>query len=324
MASQISVIIPNFNGKPLLARNVPQVISYCPNAEIIVVDDGSTDDSVEFLKKKFPNIKTISHPKNLGFAHAIASGIKESKGDLILLLNSDVSPRPNFLQHAIKYFNIKKNQKKLFALALADVSHEGNHVVIRGRGGAKFKKGFLNHFALTPKFGQTFWVSAGSGLFDRQKFLELGGLDPLFAPFYWEDIDLAWRARKAGYICLFDPQALVDHYHEEGAIRKSYSKFFIKTVSYKNQFLFVWKNISDYLMLSQHILWLPYHFAKALLTLDLAFFPGFLWALTKIPQLILNYPLFTTHLGPQAGEAGRGPHGTVYSLSDREVLAHFA
>lgn len=303
MEKKISVIIPNYNGQKLLSQNLPNVIKNCPECETIIVDDASSDESVNFLKKNFKKIKLIKNVRNLGFARSVNIGVKNAKGKLLLFLNSDVSPRPNFLSFAMSHFK----DEKVFGVALADYSHEDGKIITRGRGRASFSQGFLVHSAADTTRGETFWVSGGASLVDRQKFQQLSGFDPVYAPFYWEDIDLAYRARKAGFICVFEPKSQVDHYHHEGAIAKFHSPFFIKTVSYKNQFLFVWKNISDPLFLMQHLLWQPYHFAKSLLTIDLPFFMGFFWALLHIPKLIFNSQFST--LNPQ--------------LSDREVLKKF-
>lgn len=307
MAKKISVIIPNYNGASLLARNLPQVLKTCQNCEVIVVDDGSTDSSVKFLRQDFPTIELIVNRKNQGFVKSVNRGVQVAKGELVLLLNSDTYPHTNFLKPLAAHFEKVGEESNIFAVACADESYEGGKIVVRGKGGATFTKGFVNHFAANVAPGETLWVSGGSGLFDRQKFASLGGFDPIYAPFYWEDIDLSYRARKAGWLCLFEPKSRVDHYHEEGAIKKTYSPSFVKKVAYKNQFIFVWKNISDYFLLLQHLAWLPYHFAKAVLTFDMAFFVGFIWAILQTPKLIFDYSLLTTH----------------HSLSDREVLARF-
>ncbi len=300
MAQKISVVIPNYNGSNLLAKNLPTVIKNCPGAEIIVVDDASSDNSVSLVRENFKNIKLVSIPVNKGFSNAVDTGVSKANSNLVLILNSDVSLSSDVVKRVITYFD----NPKTFAVALADKSHEGNKIVIRGRGNAKFQKGFLTHFAINPKKGKTLWVSGGSGLFDRNKFMELGGFDRLYAPFYWEDIDLSYRAWKAGWQCFFEPSAQVDHYHEEGAIKKHHSQFKIKSTSYRNQFLFVWKNVSDYSLLVQHLLWLPYHFAKGLVRADWAFFAGFFSALPKVPQLVFNWQM----------ENGK------WEISDREVL----
>ena len=285
MAQKISVIIPNYNGRELLEKNLPNVVKNCLGCEIIVVDDGSTDNSTKFLKS-FKGIKLIAQLKNRGFASTVNNGVKSAKGELVLLLNSDVSPLPGFLDQLAAHF---KDDKNLFAVGAADNSFESGKVVIKGRGGAKISKGFFQHYALSQSGGETLWVSGGSGLFDRQKFISLSGFDTTYAPFYWEDIDLSYRARKSGYYCLFEPAAKVNHYHEEGAIKKTKSESYIKTISYKNQFLFFWKNISDPIYNCQHLFFLPYHFLKATVKGDWAFYKGFFKATLQIPALILNY-----------------------------------
>src|SRR3989344_2625549 len=287
MAKKVSVIIPNYNGKDLLYRNLASVINNCPGCEIIVVDDASQDKSVDLLKKKFKQVKLIENKKNLGFAKSINIAVKH-------FINKD-----------------------LLAVALADFSHENGKIVKRGRGGVNFRKGFINHFKIESKSGDTLWVSGGSGIFDKKKFLILGGFDSIYRPFYWEDIDLSFRAWRLGWRCIFEPNAIVDHFHEEGAIKKSSSDFFIKTVSYKNQFIFVWKNVDDYFLIIQHLLWQPYHFLKALLKLDFAFFAGFFWALLQLPKLALNY-----QSAQPASPAKRGELPD-YKLNVKEVLTKF-
>src|SRR3989344_4365244 len=149
MAQKVSVIIPNFNGRGLLARNLPQVIKHCKSCEIIVVDDASCDDSVVFIRKNFKGVKLVRLNKNQGFAFAANTGAKIASCNYLLFLNSDVAPRPNFLNPALKHF---KNEN-VFAVALADLSHENGKIVTRGRGGAFFSKGFLNHFAAATDRG---------------------------------------------------------------------------------------------------------------------------------------------------------------------------
>lgn len=305
MAQKISIIIPNYNGKDLLAKNLPEVIKNSPDCEIVIVDDASLDDSVSFVKKNFKKIKIISHIKNEGFAKTVNDGVDASSGNFVVLLNSDVAPKTNYLKKSLEKF---AKDKDLFAVGFADLSHEDGKIVTRGRGGASFRRGFVSHFGLDPKSGETLWVSGGSGIFDKKKFLELGGFDSVFAPFYWEDIDLSFRAWQAGYKCYFELDSKVEHFHEEGAIRKSKAAFFIKAVSYKNQFIFVWKNISDPLFLVQHIVWFPYHKLRALLTFDWAFFVGFFWAISQIPAMMLDIKYLSS--GSR--------------MSDKEVISKFS
>lgn len=290
MAQKVSIIIPNYNGRDLLEKNLPLVIQNSPNCEIIVVDDGSKDDSVSLIRKKFKKIKLIVQEKNHGFSFTVNNGVRNSKGELVLLLNSDTAPRAGYLKPLIEHF---KNDESLFAVGISDDSHENDKIVVKGKGGAMFKDGFFLHFALPPEAGKTLWVSGGSGLFSKEKFLELNGLDTIYAPFYWEDIDLSYRAYKRGYYCLFEPKSKVDHYHEEGAIKKTRDEGYIKMISYKNQFIFVWRNISDPIYLLEHVLYFPYHFIRCAIKGEWQFFQGLIKATLQIPQLIINYDKYS-------------------------------
>ena len=285
MAQKISVVIPNYNGRQILEKNLPNVIKNCHGCQIIVVDDGSTDDSVNYLKK-VKGIELLIQPKNMGFAATVNNGVKNASGKLVLLLNSDVTPINGFLNPLAEHF-IKN--PKLFAVGIADRSHEDGKIILRGRGGAAFRKGLIQHYPLSITAGQTLWVSGGSGLFDRQKFLDLQGFDTIYAPFYWEDVDLSYRAHKAGFYCLFEPKSEVDHFHQEGAIRSTKSDKYIRSISYKNQFIFFWKNISEPIYIILHLIYLPYYFVIAAIKFDMPFFVGFLKAALQIPTMILNY-----------------------------------
>src|SRR4030043_2476573 len=108
----LSVVIPNFNGEKILEKNLPKVIEELKSkekykTEVIVVDDASTDNSIVIIKK-FPQIKLYINQKNLGFSSNVNKGVEKSSGDLILLLNTDVYPQKDFLNHLINYFKDEK------------------------------------------------------------------------------------------------------------------------------------------------------------------------------------------------------------------------
>lgn len=301
---KISIIIPNYNGQDLLKKNLPKVfeaISLYKNgkAEIIVIDDCSTDNSIEGIKSlelKIQNylstlssrpkgslkLKIIRNEKNMGFSSTVNKGVKEATGDLILLLNTDVVPKNNFLDPLVKHFK----DEKVFAVGCMDKSIEDGKVILRGRGIGTWKRGFLVHSRGEVNKTNTLWVSGGSGAFRKSVWDYLGGFDELYNPFYWEDIDLSYRALKSGYRILFEPKSIVVHEHEEGAINSTYSNFKVKTIAYRNQFIFVWKNATDLNLQFSHLLWLPYHFLKALIEKDLAFFKSFLMVFFLLPKII--------------------------------------
>jgi GT2 family glycosyltransferase len=285
MKVMFSIVIPNYNGRRLLERNLPEVLKAAKKQgkefEVIVVDDASTDDSVSFLKKKFPQVKIVLHFQNQRFAAACNSGVQIAKGEVVVLLNNDVAPEPNFLLSLLTHFK----DKDVFAVGCREKSKLGNKIIFSGRSEAKFEKGFLIHWrAENQDLSDTFWAAGGSMAVSREKWLKLGGMDPLFRPAYWEDIDLSWRAGKRGWKILFEPKSVVNHNHETTNIM-AFGKKRMKVYAYKNQFLFVWKNGNARMILS-NILWLSYHLLRATLSGDWLFWQGFFMALRQLPELV--------------------------------------
>jgi GT2 family glycosyltransferase len=134
----------------------------------------------------------------------------------------------------------------------------------------------------------TLWASGGSSAFDKKKWIELGGFDESFNPFYWEDIDLSYRAQKNGWMVWFEKESVVHHRHEEGVIRNQYSAENIQEIAYKNQIIFMWKNITDLSLQISHLFWLPYHLLKAFFNFDFSFIKAFVDALLCMVVIIRN------------------------------------
>jgi len=278
----ISVVIPNYNGERILKKNLPKVFDAVGKAEIIVVDDASVDGSLEVLNGFKSRLNVIKNENNLGFSSSINKGVKQAKGDIIILLNTDVVPEKKFLSPLICHFK----DENVFAVGCMDKSIEGDRVVLRGRGIGEWKKGFLVHSKGEIEKTSTFWVNGGSSAFRKSIWEKLGGFNELYNPFYWEDIDLSYRGLKSGYKILFESKSVVIHEHEKGAIKSTYSNLEVKTIAYRNQFIFVWKNITDLNLQLLHLIWMPYYFTKALFGGDLAFFKGFLTAFVLLPKII--------------------------------------
>lgn len=279
---KISIVIPNYNGKELLKANLPRVFESVGDAEIIVVDDASIDGSLGELGDFKSKIKLIANKKNLGFSSTVNRGVKEAKGEIIILLNTDVIPERGFLTPLLSHFK----DEKIFAAGCMDKSTENGKTVLRGRGIGGWKKGFFIHARGEVNKANTLWVNGGSGAFRKSIWERLGGFDELYNPFYWEDIDLSYRALKSGYKIIFEPKSIVVHEHEKGAIKSTYSNSKVKAIAYRNQFIFVWKNITDLSMQLSHIFWLPYHILSAILRKDMAFIKGILSAFILLPKII--------------------------------------
>lgn len=290
----VSIIIPNYNGEELLKENLPKVAdsiaSYKNGSnEIIVVDDASTDASVSVISnfKSHPdqigaNLKFLRNLKNLGFSSTVNKGVKEAKGEIIILLNTDVRPDSDFYKPLLPHFS----DEKVFAVACMDKSVEGEKVVLRGRGIGRWQKGFLVHKLGDPDKDDTLWASGGSSAFRKSIWNKLHGFNEMYNPAYWEDIDLSYRALKSGYKIIFEKKSTVLHEHTKGAIKKRYSAFQIRSIAYRNQFYFVWNNLTDIDLVLEHIIFLPLHFFKAFLHGDMAFFIGFFKAFLHLPNSI--------------------------------------
>jgi len=287
----VSIVIPNWNGKHLLEKHLRSILSVSDRGEVLVVDDGSTDDSVAFLKKNFPEVRIVVKDKHEGFASAVNAGVVATRGDIVILLNTDVVPEKNFLEPLLIHFK----DPAVFAVGCMNKNKEGDRMILRGRGLAWWEKGFFVHKRGEIDNTDTAWVSGGSGAFRKNIWKELGGMDSLFNPFYWEDIDLSYRARKAGYNIFFEPKSIVWHFHEEGMIYQSFSQKLIKTIAYRNQFIFIWKNISDVRLLLSHIFWTPIRIMQALLHGDIWMLIGYWMALARLPRILASRMKSSAH-----------------------------
>lgn len=291
----ISIIIPNYNGEKILTKNLPFVLAAAKEykngkVEIIIPNDPSTDKSKDVIADFIDSLKgtsiigkTVDNQKKdqSGFSKNVNRGVSLATGDILILLNSDVRPHKNFLTPLLFHFT----DENVFGVGCMDESIENDKKVLRGRGIGYWERGFVFHKAGSLDKTTTFWVSGGSGAFKKRIWDKLGGLDSLFNPFYWEDIDLSYRAMKSGYKLVFEKNSIVIHEHEEGVIKSKFKPKQVQKIVYRNQFFFVWKNITDRKLMLLHILWLPYHFITALMRKDWIFFQGFFLALVQLNRV---------------------------------------
>lgn len=277
----VSIIIPNWNGVNLLKKHLRRVIEVAPKSEIVVADDASSDESLDFLRQHFPAVKVVRQNIRRGFAENVNAGVKAAHGDIILLLNTDVEPEKGFSEALLSHFK----DPDVFAVGCLDKSFEESKVILRGRGIAHWYRGFFVHARGEVDKKDTAWVSGGSGAFRKSMWDELGGMDTLYSPFYWEDIDLSYRARKAGWKIVFEPKSIVRHYHEEGKIKREFTPAQVKRISYRNQFLFIWKNLTDTSILFSHAVWTPVRLVQALVRGDFMMIRGYMDALWNLAQV---------------------------------------
>lgn len=245
----VTVVIPVWNGEYLLRKNIDALINAKKNSrnsihEIIVVDDASDDGSVEFLKSYKDDIKVIKHTKNRGFATSVNRGFSYAKTPLVCLLNQDIIVTENFLDKVIRHFK----DKKVFAVSL----HEMGYGPFMGF----FVKGFFG-FSNLEEFDkpvETMWASGSSAVFRRKIWRKLNGLDEvLFHPFYWEDVDISYRAQKRGYEIIWESSAHVVHNHKSVINEEFFSTKNLIKIKERNYLLFTWKNITSTKLFREHI-----------------------------------------------------------------------
>jgi len=250
-----SVVIPNWNGRDLLEKYIPSIVEALagnPANEIVVVDNGSTDGSAEFLGDAFPQVNVVALPENLGFGGGSNAGFRAAKNDIVVLLNSDMRVAPDLLAPLLEGFT----DPDVFAVSCQIFFSDPNKPreetgLTQGwwqDGGLRVRHRLDN--AVTDLF-PCFYGGGGSCAFDRAKFLELGGFDRLLEPFYLEDTDLGYMAWKRGWKVLYQPRSIVYHEHR-GTIGKKFSYDFIQGVLRKNFLLFAWKNIHEWPRLAGH------------------------------------------------------------------------
>jgi GT2 family glycosyltransferase len=238
---------------------------------------------------------------NLGFGGTVNRGIEAAKNQFIMLLNTDVVLNNNSYLHAVDAF---KNQADLFAVSFAQIEKDGSIV---GKNKIYWKHGFFQHKKADDlNSGINGWAEGGTCVIDRDKFLKLGGFDPIYKPFYWEDLDLSYRAWKANYSIIFDPTIRVEHHHES-TIGKYFMSSYVQEIAFRNQLIFIWKNITN---LRYRIIHFTYLFPLMLYFLirgQSIYLRGFVDALSMIKQIKKSQNEAIKHM----------------SVKDQEILACF-
>ncbi len=258
-ASAVSVVIPTWNGREHLERNLPYLVTALdgsPEHEILVVDNGSTDGTLEVLGRRFPKVRVLALETNLGFGGGSNAGFRAARHDIVVLLNNDMRVETDFLAPLLEGFRdprVFAVSSQIFFTDPAKRREETGLTQASWRNG-RLSVGHVVDEKVRDLF-PTFYAGGGSSAYDRRKFLALGGFDPLFEPFYLEDTDISYNAWKHGWIVLYQPRSVVHHDHR-GTIGKRFSAAFIRHTLEKNHLLFDWKNLHGWRLLGPHCAWL--------------------------------------------------------------------
>ena len=254
-AAGASLVVPNYNGRDLLQKNIPTLVAaaraFGGPAEVIVVDDGSQDDSLAVLKElEKDGVRAVVHPKNQGFGAACLTGVQAATHPVVVLLNSDVRVEPGFLRPLVRPFA----DPTVFSVSPLILDREGRPGKVtvnlpRVRRGELVWDGVDPEDLLAlsrldesvPLEVPSLFGLGGAVAVDRARFLALGGFDPLYRPFYHEDVDLGLMAWRRGWRVLVEPRSRVTH-EDGGTINRHFAPLRVKVARKRHRLLSGWKH----------------------------------------------------------------------------------
>lgn len=246
----VAIVILSWNGKKFLQQFMPSVLSsqYSP-LEIYVADNASTDDTISFMQKEYPQVHLIQIAKNEGFAKGYNIALKQIVADYFILLNQDVEVKPDWIQPVIQLMQrdvtIAACQPKILSYDdKSSFEHAGAAGGYIDRFGYAFCRGRL--FDHTEKdegqyneVEEIFWAS-GAALFIRgDLFKRFRGFDADFFA-HMEEIDLCWRLKRAGYKIMYVPDSIVYHIGGGSLSKENPYKTYL---NFRNNLFMLFKNL---------------------------------------------------------------------------------
>lgn len=216
MIGSVAVIIVTWNGLEHLQRCLPALMAQEGVAfETLVVDNGSTDGTVPWLRETYPDVRLVVNAENVGFAEANNQGIRATSARYVVLLNNDATPAPGWLC-ALVAAGEREDRVGMVASQIC-FAHDperldsaGIEVDVLGIAWNRHLGGLVSEEPVHAV--EVFGPSAAAALYSRPMLDEIGPFDARYFAYY-EDVELAWRARRAGWRCLYAPAARVAHVH---------------------------------------------------------------------------------------------------------------
>lgn len=218
--NKVAVVILNWNGKSFLEKFLPVVLKYSSNAQIIVADNNSSDDSVDFLKNHFPQVSVILNPSNDGFSKGYNTSLRQVNAEYYVLLNSDVEVTENWIEPIVTLLD-SNNKIAACQPKILDYNHKSKFEYAGASGGFIDKYGYpfcrgriFN--VLEEDKGQynttkeVFWATGACMFIRAEAFWKVGGFDDDYFA-HMEEIDVCWRMKNIGYQIYVEPKSFVYH-----------------------------------------------------------------------------------------------------------------
>jgi GT2 family glycosyltransferase len=285
-----SIVIPFHNNRAVAPESLPFVDGLRRKggavAEIIAVDDCSEDGTAEWIRENYPSVTLVVNGQNLGFGRACRQGIERAACPWVILLNSDVRIVSDIVTPLIEDI---RNHPDLFAVSFFSFNgknekFEGRKKIVPKTGLFKPRNNFSGEYVEGTLY-DSLYASGGHMLVSREKFLALDGFSPVYEPFYWEDVDLSYRALKRGWKVFFDPRCRVVHAHG-ASIRAEHRERVIEIIQTRNKMLFFWKNVSSPLLWLRHVSGMTVRLVFSWIAGDFVFYRAFWKALLRLPLVL--------------------------------------
>ena len=252
---EIAVVVLNWNGVSLLEKFLPTLIKYSPNGDIFIVDNASTDNSIKFLKKNYPEVNLIINKKNKGYAAGYNRALRKINYNYYVLVNSDVEVTKNWLSNLVMPFNsdpkISACQPKILDYINKDsfeyAGASGGFIDFLGY---PYCRGRLFNLieqdtGQYDNISEIFWASGACIAIKSEHFWKIQGFDKDFFA-HQEEIDLCWRLKNLGYKIMVQPNSVV--YHVGGGTLSNDSPY--KTyLNFRNNLIMLFKNLPLYSLL---------------------------------------------------------------------------